>query len=115
MAESFLCDHPGLRPFVLSDVQLTGTRIGRGAYGRVDEVAFPVAAAANTVYAFSLQNRTGHNFLYNLLHMSCKSEVKAQESVQYMVPCSISRNVIIFRREKAGKVQKLQTVLYQEI
>ena len=52
MAEDFLCDHPGLRPFVLSDVQLTGTRIGGGAYGRVDEVAFPVAAAAKTIYAF---------------------------------------------------------------
>ena len=52
MAEDFLRDHPGLRPFVLSDVQLTGTRIGSGAYGRVDEVAFPVAAAAKTIYVF---------------------------------------------------------------
>ena len=52
MAEEFLRDHQGLRPFVLSDVQLTGTRIGGGAYGRVDEVAFPVAAAAKTIYAF---------------------------------------------------------------
>ena len=50
MAEGFLRDHPGLRPFVLSDVQLTGTRIGGGAYGRVDEVAFPVAAAAKTIH-----------------------------------------------------------------
>ena len=58
MADDFLGDHPGLRPFVLSDVQLTGTRIGGGAYGRVDEVAFPVAAAAKTVYAF-LQESDG--------------------------------------------------------
>ena len=58
MAEGFLRDYPGLRPFVLSDVQLTGTRIGGGAYGRVDEVAFPVAAAAKTVYAF-LQESDG--------------------------------------------------------
>ena len=58
MAEGFLRDHHGLRPFVLSDVQLTGTRIGGGAYGRVDEVAFPVAAAAKTVYAF-LQESDG--------------------------------------------------------
>ena len=58
MAEGFLRDHPGLRPFVLSDVQLTGTKIGGGAYGRVDEVAFPVAAAAKTVYAF-LQESDG--------------------------------------------------------
>ena len=27
MEEEFLCDHPELRPFVLSDVQLTGTTI----------------------------------------------------------------------------------------
>ena len=58
MAECFLRDHPGLRPFVLSDVQFTGTRIGGGAYGRVDEVAFPVAAAAKTVYAY-LQESDG--------------------------------------------------------
>ena len=50
MAEGFLRDHPGLRPFVLSDVQLTGTNIGGGAYGTVDEVAFPVAAAAKTIH-----------------------------------------------------------------
>ena len=58
MAEGFLRHYPGLRPFVLSGVQLTGTRIGGGAYGRVDEVAFPVAAAAKTVYAF-LQESDG--------------------------------------------------------
>ena len=52
MAEEFLRDHPGLRPFVLSDVQLTGTRIGGGAYGKVEEVVVPVGAAAKTIYAF---------------------------------------------------------------
>ena len=52
MAESFLRDHPGLRPFVLSNVQFTGTRIGGGAYGKVDEVVFPVGAAAKTTYVF---------------------------------------------------------------
>ncbi|CAI8001705.1 Calcium/calmodulin-regulated receptor-like kinase 2, partial [Geodia barretti] len=41
---------PGLRPFVLSDVQLTGTRIGSGAYGKVEEVVVPVGAAAKTIY-----------------------------------------------------------------
>ena len=50
MAEGFLRDYPGLRPFVLSDVQLTGINIGGGAYGTVDEVAFPVAAAAKTIH-----------------------------------------------------------------
>ncbi|CAI8017854.1 Receptor-like protein kinase HSL1, partial [Geodia barretti] len=52
MAEEFLRVHPGLRPFVLSDVQLTGTRIGGGAYGKVEEVVVPVGAAAKTIYAF---------------------------------------------------------------
>ena len=50
MAESFLRDHPELRPFYLSDVQLTGTRIGGGAYGKVEEVV--LGAAAKTIYAF---------------------------------------------------------------
>ena len=52
MAEDLLRDYPELRPFVLSDVQFTGTRIGGGAYGRVDEVAIPISAAAKTIYAF---------------------------------------------------------------
>ena len=56
MAEDFLRDHPGLRPFVLSDVQLTGTRMGSGAYGKVEEVVVPVSAAAKTIYAI-LQER----------------------------------------------------------
>ena len=52
LAEEFLRDHPELRPFILSDVQLTGTRIGGGAYGKVEEVVVPVGAAAKTIYAF---------------------------------------------------------------
>ena len=51
MEEDFLRDHPELRPFVLSDVQLTGATIGGGAYGQVEEVAFPVEAAAKTIHA----------------------------------------------------------------
>ena len=51
MEEGFLRDHPELRPFVLSDVQLTGTTIGGGAYGQVEEVVFPVEAAAKTIHA----------------------------------------------------------------
>ena len=35
---------------MLSNVRLTGTRIGAGAYGRVDEVEIPVRAAAKTIY-----------------------------------------------------------------
>ena len=51
MEEDFLRDYPELRPFVLSDVELTGIKIGEGAYGQVDEVAFPVGAAAKTIHA----------------------------------------------------------------
>ena len=50
MAEGFLHDHPELRPFVLSSVQLTGTTIGHGAYGSVEEVAIPVCGAAKKVH-----------------------------------------------------------------
>ena len=50
MANVFLGDHPELRPYVLSDVQLTGTTIGHGAYGSVEEVAVPVCGAAKTVH-----------------------------------------------------------------
>ena len=45
-----LRDNPELRPFVLANVRLTGTGIGAGAYGRVDEVDIPVRAAAKTIY-----------------------------------------------------------------
>ena len=44
MADSFLADHRELRPYVLSDVQLTGTTIDHGAYGSVEEVAIRGAA-----------------------------------------------------------------------
>ena len=46
MATVFLRDHPELRPFVLSNVRLTGRRIGAGAYGSVDEVEIPGATCA---------------------------------------------------------------------
>ena len=52
----FLRNNPELRPFLLSDVQLTGIQIGGGSYGRVDEVAIPVGAAAKTIYGV-LQDR----------------------------------------------------------
>ena len=46
MAASFLSDHPGLRPFFLPNVRLTGTTIGAGAYGSVEEVEIPGAKCA---------------------------------------------------------------------
>ena len=46
MAANLLRDNPELRPFLLSNVRLTGTRIGAGAYGSVEEVAIPGAICA---------------------------------------------------------------------
>ena len=70
MAEAFLRDHPGLRPFVLSDVQLTGTEIGGGAYGKVEEVVFPVGAAAKTIYDFLREARAATEFVRECQLMS---------------------------------------------
>ena len=50
MAEDILRGNPELRPFVLSNVRLTGTRIGAGAYASVEEVAIPVDAAAKKIH-----------------------------------------------------------------
>ena len=46
LAESFLRDHPELRPFLLSSARPTGTIIGSGSYGSVEEVAIPGAVCA---------------------------------------------------------------------
>ena len=50
MADRFLDAHPALRPYVLSNVQLTGTVVGDGAYGSVEEVTIPVCGAAKRVH-----------------------------------------------------------------
>ena len=70
MAEDFLRDHPMLRPFVLSDVQLTGTEIGGGAYGKVGEVVFPVGAAAKTIYDFLREAKAATEFVRECQLMS---------------------------------------------
>lgn len=44
--EPLLRDNPELRPFILSNVRLTGTRIGAGSYGSVEEVTVPGAICA---------------------------------------------------------------------
>ena len=44
--EDLLRDRPSLRPYVLSNVRLTGTTIGNGAYGSVEEVTIPGAVCA---------------------------------------------------------------------
>ena len=50
MADRFLDAYPALRPYVLSNVQLTGTVVGDGAYGSVEEVTIPVCGAAKRVH-----------------------------------------------------------------
>ena len=45
-AQSFLRDHPDLRPFLLSSARPTGRTIGSGSYGSVEEVAIPGAVCA---------------------------------------------------------------------
>ena len=63
MAEEFLRNHPELRPFVLSDVQLTGTEIDGGSYGKVEEVVISVGAAAKTIYAFLREDKAATDFV----------------------------------------------------
>ena len=46
MAADLLRENPELRPFVVSNVRLTGTRIGAGAYGSVEEVEIHGAICA---------------------------------------------------------------------
>ena len=70
MAEEFLRNHPGQRPFVLSDVQLTGTEIGSGAYGKVEEVVISVGAAAKTIYAFLREAKAAAEFVRECQLMS---------------------------------------------
>ena len=54
MAE-FLRDNPELEPFLLTNVRLTGTTIGAGAYGSVEEVAVPGSiCAAKKIHDFFL-------------------------------------------------------------
>ena len=56
MDDSFLRDNPELQPFLLSNVLLTGTTIGVGAYGSVEEVAVPGAiCAAKTIHQNTAQ------------------------------------------------------------
>ena len=45
-SEDILGEYPELRPFVLSNLRLTGIKIGAGAYSSVEEVAMPGAICA---------------------------------------------------------------------
>ena len=53
MTRAFLYDHPDLRRFLLSNARATGTTIGTGSYGSVEEVAIPGAVfAAKKIHDF---------------------------------------------------------------
>ena len=54
MTADLLRNNPELRPFVLSNVTLTGTRIGAGAYGSVEEVTiYGAICAAKKIHDIS--------------------------------------------------------------
>ena len=82
MAARFFCDHPDLRPFVISDVHLTGKNIGSGSYGSVEEVGIPGAiCAAKKIHDF-FQDR------------SQVSEVEiARASEQFVVECRLMSTI----------------------
>ena len=53
MASSFLADHPNLRSFILPTARLTGTVIGYGSYGSIEEVELPGAiCAAKRIHSY---------------------------------------------------------------
>ena len=79
---ALLRDNPELRPFVLSNVRLTGTRIGAGAFGSVEEVAIPGAiCAAKKIHDF-FQDAPFSDVPYlNLQH--------ADSSMQFVRECQL--------------------------
>ena len=82
-----LRDNPELRPFLLSNVRRTGVRIGSGAYGRVDEVAIPVTAAAKTI--FLLEQDKVSDQLPNAVTRECQlmSALRHPHIVQFLGVC----------------------------
>ena len=61
MGENFLRNHPGLEKFVLSNVKSTGTIIGSGAYGKVEEVVISgTICAAKTLHTFLQRTATSN-------------------------------------------------------
>ena len=74
-----------LSPFVLSDVQHTGTIVGVGSYSSVEEVSVPVDAAAKTVHGYLPDDReSATQFL-----RECKlmSTIRHPNIVQFLGVC----------------------------
>ena len=105
MEEDFLRDHPELRPFVLSDVQLTGTTIGEGSYGQVDEVAFHVGAAAKTIHAI-LPNELSKPAAEFVRECQLMSTVRHPNVVQFLGACHPPRLVGPKRSPELGDGSK---------
>ena len=76
--EHLLRDHPELRPFLLTNVRLTGTRIGAGAYGSVEEVAIPGAVCAA---------KRIHDFFQDVAQIPAAAIRKA--SAQFVKECQL--------------------------
>ena len=74
----FLQDFPELQPFVLSNVLLTGTTLGAGAYGTVEEVAIPGANCAA---------KKLHDFFQDTARVPASSIRKASE--QFVCECQL--------------------------
>ena len=105
MANDFLGDHPQLRPYVLSDVQLTGTTIGHGAYGSVEEVAVPVCGAAKKVHDLLLgSHKITSQFAEELQLMST---LRHPNIVQFLGLCFFPGS-----RLPALVMERLQTSLH---
>ena len=83
-ADLLLRDNPELRPFVLYNVQHTGTKIGKGSYGSVEEVT--VRAAAKTIHPI-LQERD--QFAATLFVKECRlmSTLRHPHIVQFLGVC----------------------------
>ena len=84
MAVDFLGDHPELRPYVLSDLQLTGTTIGHGAYGSVEEVAVPVCRAAKKVHDLLLSMRSSQITSQFAKELQLMSTLRHPNIVQFL-------------------------------
>lgn len=70
MADHFLDAYPGLKPYVLSNVQLTKKEIGRGSYGSVEQVTVPLCGAAKKIHDVLLDGHPSTQFAKELQLMS---------------------------------------------